>query len=152
MATREQKLRDKGYHDIETPPGPVTLAWLDSVVIDGTTVYVSGHTSGDVRGKVPSKVDVASAKKAAEWATASMLRTLRAAIGSLDKVDRVLRLTGYVNADLDFTDPSLVIHGASELLHEVFGDAGKHARTALGMAQLPGGTSVEVEAIFRLRK
>ena len=152
MGLREQKLKELGYADIETPQPPGTLVWMDMVVIDGTTAYVSGHTSGDVRGKVPSKVDLATAKKAAEWSMANLLRTLRGHIGSLDRVERVLRLTGYVNTDLDFTDPSLVIHGASELLYTVFGDAGKHARTALGLAQLPGGTTVEVEAIFKLKK
>ena len=69
-----------------------------------------------------------------------------------DRVERVIRVTGYVNADPDFTDCHLVINGATNLLKAVFGpDAGRHARTALGMGQLPLGTSVEVEAIFQLR-
>jgi enamine deaminase RidA (YjgF/YER057c/UK114 family) len=70
----------------------------------------------------------------------------------LDRVERVLRITGYVNADPDFTDEHLVINGASQLVRDVFGDAGRHARTALGLAQLPLGSSVEVEMILKIKQ
>jgi len=74
-------------------------------------------------------------------------------LGSLDRIERVVRVTGYVNTDPDFTECHLIINGATNLLKEVFGpEAGRHARTALGMGQLPLGTSVEVEAIFQLKK
>ncbi len=151
MGAREQKLKEMGYAEIETPVSSSSFPWMDTVVIDGTTAYVSGHTSGTIKGKIPSEVDKQKGFKAAEMAMAGLLRTLRFRIGSLDRVERVIRLTGYVNSDLNFTEPSDVIHGASELLYAVFGDAGKHARTALGLAQLPGGTTVEVEAIFKLK-
>ena len=72
-------------------------------------------------------------------------------MGSLDRIARVVRITGYVNSDPTFTDQHLVINGASRLVREVFGDAGRHARTALGMAQLPLGASVEVEMILSKR-
>ncbi len=81
-----------------------------------------------------------------------MLRAVRKRLGSLDRVERVLRITGYVNADPDFTDEHLVINGASQLVRDVFGEAGRHARTALGLAQLPLGSSVEVEMILKIKQ
>jgi enamine deaminase RidA (YjgF/YER057c/UK114 family) len=83
---------------------------------------------------------------------ANVLRAVRRHVGSLDRIDRVLRITGYVNSDPGFTDQHLVINGASRLVRDVFGEEGRHARTALGMAQLPLGASVEVEMILRLKK
>ena len=76
---------------------------------------------------------------------------MRQEVGSLDRIERVLKLTGFVNSDADFTEQHLVINGASQLLIDVLGDPGWHARSAVGMAQLPLGSSVEVEAILKLR-
>jgi enamine deaminase RidA (YjgF/YER057c/UK114 family) len=94
---------------------------------------------------------VDDAAKAAALCTANILRNIRRILGSLDRIERVVRVTGYVNADSDFAECHLVINGASKLLHEVFGDAGRHARTALGMAQLPLGASVEIEMILEVK-
>ncbi|MFW6038897.1 MAG: RidA family protein [bacterium] len=138
-----------GYDKIDIAPPKPSLAWMDKVVIDGTTAYVSGHPAG--QGKVPSEVSVEDGYKAAATAMANALQTTRAALGSLDRIERVLRVTGYVNVDTDFHDVSKVIHGASELLHEVFGDAGKHARTAIGTAQLPSNCAAEVELILKVK-
>jgi enamine deaminase RidA (YjgF/YER057c/UK114 family) len=80
-----------------------------------------------------------------------VLRAIQKRLGSLERVKRVLRITGHVNADPDFTDEHLVINGASQLVRDVFGEAGRHGRTALGMAQLPLGSSVEVEMILKIR-
>ena len=80
-----------------------------------------------------------------------MLRAVRRAVESLDKIDRVVRLTGYINSEDDFTEQHLVMNGASELILDVFGESGRHARTALGMAQLPLGVAVEVEMVLRCR-
>jgi enamine deaminase RidA (YjgF/YER057c/UK114 family) len=77
---------------------------------------------------------------------------VRKHFGSLDAIERVVRITGYVNSDPDFTDQHLVINGASQLVRDVFGEAGRHARTAIGMAQLPLGSSVEVEMILELKR
>lgn len=128
------------------------------VVIDGKTVYVSGcvpfASQGNLasKGKVPSQVSLEAAKKAAELCAANILRLVRKEVGSLDKIERVLKVTGFVNSDADFTDQHLVINGASELFVAVFGpENGLHARSAIGMAQLPLGSSVEVEAILKLK-
>lgn len=153
MSDREKKLQDLGYPlDRATPEGKL----VDALAIDGQTVYASGQVPFDgstlaSKGKVPSQVSVEDATRAAALCAANVLRAVRKHVGSLDRIERIVRITGYVNADPDFTDEHLVINGASQLVRDVFGDAGRHARTALGMAQLPLGASVEVEMILKLR-
>ncbi len=153
MNTREQKLEALGYAlDRCTPEG----ALVDPLTISGNILYASGQVPFDgdqliSKGKVPSQVNVEAATQAAALCAANVLRSVRRHIGSLDKIQRVVRMTGYVNADSDFTDCHLVINGASRLVRDVFGEEGRHARTALSMAQLPLGASVEVEMIFQLK-
>jgi enamine deaminase RidA (YjgF/YER057c/UK114 family) len=152
MGARDERLEQLGYPlDRLNPEGKI----FDAVRLDGATIYASGHVPMDgdklvSKGKVPSQVSVAEATNAAALCAANILRAVRRSVGSLDRVSQVVRLTGYVNSDADFTDQHLVMHGASNLVREVFGDAGRHARSALGMAQLPLGSSVEVEMILRL--
>ena len=152
MNERERKLEALGY------PLDRTLsagAIYRPVVVDGTTVYVSGCVPFDgdknlvSKGKVPSQVPLEAAKRAAALCAANVLRLVRQELGSLDRIERMLRVTGYVNSDADFTDHHLVINGASQLFIDVLGDQGWHARSAVGMAQLPLGASVEVEAILK---
>lgn len=132
-------------------------ALIKGVVTDGTTLYASGQVPFDgpdlkFVGKVPSQISVEDAQKAAELCAANLLRAVHRHVGSLEKIERVLRITGYVNAAADFTDAHVVINGASNLVGEVFGpEAGQHARSALGLAQLPLGVSVEVEMILKLK-
>lgn len=151
MKFRDETLERLGYPlDKATPEGKL----IDAVVIDGDTIYASGQVPFEgtelmYKGKVPSQVSVTDATKAAALCAANVLRAVRKAVGSLDNITRVVRITGYVNSDVDFTDQHLVINGASKLVRDVFGDAGRHARTALGMAQLPLGATVEVEMILR---
>ncbi len=152
MNDREKKLEALGYPIAKrTPEG----ALVDPIAIVGNILYASGQVpfDGDVltsKGKVPSQVSMEAATRAAELFAANVLRAVHGQIGSLDKIKRVARITGYVNADADFLDCHLVINGASRLVREVFGEAGRHARTALSMAQLPLGASVEVEMIFQI--
>jgi enamine deaminase RidA (YjgF/YER057c/UK114 family) len=154
MNERERKLESLGFPlDRKLSAGAI----YKPVVVDGTTVYVSGCVPFDgdgnlaSKGKVPTQVSLEDARKAAALCAANVLRLVRQELGSLDRVERVLRVTGYVNSDADFTSQHLVINGASQLFVDVFGDAGWHARSAVGMAQLPLGASVEVEAILKLR-
>jgi enamine deaminase RidA (YjgF/YER057c/UK114 family) len=150
---REAKLEALDYPlDQTTPEGKL----VEAVIIDGTTIYASGQVPFDgdqlaSAGKVPSQVTVAEATQAAALCAANVLRAVRRQLGSLDRIERVLRMTGYVNADPSFTDEHLVVNGASELLLHVFGEHGRHARTALGVAQLPLGASTEVEMILKLK-
>jgi enamine deaminase RidA (YjgF/YER057c/UK114 family) len=152
MATSRDKILEQlGFPlDRTTPEGTL----VEPLVIDGPIIYASGQVPFDgstlaYQGKVPSQVSVEDATAAAALCAANVLRAVRKAVGSLDRVDRVVRITGYVNSDADFTDQHLVINGASRLVRDVFGDAGRHARTALGLAQLPLGAAVEIEMILR---
>jgi len=153
VSEREEKLEELGYPiDRTTPEGTL----VDAIVVDGRTVYASGQVTFDgdklvSKGKVPSEVSPDEATKMAALCAANVLRAVRRHFGSLDRIDRVLRITGYVNSDPCFTEQHLVINGASRLVRDVFGEDGRHARTALGMAQLPLGASVEVEMILRLK-
>ena len=153
MGKREQKLEALGY-PINDIPGPGAI--YKPVVVHGQTVYVSGAVpiAGGAlasKGKVPSVVSLKDAQKAAALCAANNLRFVIQELGSLDQIERVIRVTGYVNSDPDFTDQHLVINGASQLLIDVFGDDGVGARSALGMGQLPLGSSTEVEMILALK-
>ena len=153
MSERETKLEALGYPlDRTTPEGTL----VDAVAIVDGIVYASGQVpfDGDQLtsvGKVPRDVSKDAATQAAALCAANVLRAVRKHVGSLDAIERVVRLTGYVNSEPDFTEQHLVINGASQLVRDVFGEAGRHARTAVGMAQLPLGSSVEVEMILKLK-
>lgn len=155
LSARDQKLESLGFplDKVKYAPGGM----IEPLAIDGDTMYLSGQVPFDGEelkyvGKVPSKVSVDDAKKAAALCAANLLRVARKNLGSLDRIERVVRVTGYVNADADFTDCHVAVNGASELLKEVLGPAGSHARTALGLGQLPLGVSVEVEMIVKIRR
>jgi enamine deaminase RidA (YjgF/YER057c/UK114 family) len=153
VSERENKLESLGFPLTKTTPEGKLV---EAVMIDGTTLYASGQVPFDgdelvSQGKVPSQISVPAATQAAALCAANVLRAVRKHIGTLENIDRVLRVTGYVNADPEFTDEHLVINGASELLRNIFGEAGRHARTAIGVAQLPLGASTEVEMILKLK-
>lgn len=153
MGERDKKLEALGY-PLDDVPGPGAI--YKPVVIHGSTVYVSGAVpmAGGAlasKGKVPSQVSLEAAREAAALCAANNLRFVIRELGTLDKIERVIRVTGYVNSDPDFTDQHLVINGASQLLVDVFGDDGIGARSAVGMAQLPLGSSTEVEMILALK-
>ena len=155
MNDREQILEGAGY---PLARGPQENPTIDLISILGNTVYASGQVPVDggelkSKGKVPSQVSVEEATAAAELCAANIMRAVALKLGSLDRIQRVVRVTGYVNTDPDFTDCHLIINGATNLFKQVFGEEhGRHARTALGMGQLPLGTSVEVEAILELKQ
>lgn len=120
----------------------------------GNLVYTSGQVStfGDkaVIGKVGLDVTLDEAYEGARLSALNCLQAVRTLIGSLDDVVRVVKILGMVNAAPEFNDTPGVIHGASDLFREVFGEAGKHARSAVGM-QIPSDYAVEVEAIFEVK-
>lgn len=152
--TPDEKLESLGY-PLDRKPSPAAI--YKPVVIDGTIAYVSGCVPFDgdknlvSQGKVPSQVSVEDARRAAALCAANILRAVRQEVGSLDRIARVLRVTGYVNSEDHFIEQHLVINGASQLFVDVLGDAGWHSRSAVGMAQLPLGASVEVDAILKLK-
>ena len=137
------------------PDTPAPAANYVSFVQSGSMVYVSGQVSRDgngfITGKLGAGVDAAAGAAAARTCALALIAQLRAACGGdLDRLVRVVKLTGFVNSAPDFTDQSKVVNGASDLFVEVFGDRGRHARSAVGMAALPLGVAVEVEGIFEI--
>ena len=124
-------------------------------VVVGDMVYVGGHgpVDGDtvVRGKVGTDVSLDEARNAARMTALSMLATLQSELGDLDRVDRLIQVFGMVHVAPGFNQTPAVIDGCSDLLVDVFGDAGRHTRTAVGLAELPFDIAVEIELTARLR-
>jgi enamine deaminase RidA (YjgF/YER057c/UK114 family) len=141
---------------LQLPPAPKPQGVYKPVVIVGNMAYVSGHgplkADGTMlTGRVGSEVDQQAGYNAARQTGLAILATLRAGLGSLDKVKRVVKVLGMVNADPDFANHPAVINGCSELFAEIWGkDNGVGARSAVGMGSLPGHISTEVEVIFEL--
>lgn len=141
--------------DLRLPPPPKPVATYVPAVKCGNLVYVSGHgplraDGTQVRGQVGAELDLAQGKQAARLVGLGVLSTLRNTLGSLDRVVRLVKVLGMVNAAPGFTEHPQVINGFSDLMVEVFGDAGKGARSAVGMGSLPMNIPVEVEAIFEV--
>ena len=139
------------------PPGAPGGNYVPFVVV-GELVFMAGQVAREAGkmkyvGKVGREVSVEDGRAAARLCAVNLLAQLKAACGGdLDKVDRCVRVGGFVNSPPDFLDHPKVINGASDLLVEVFGERGQHARTAVGVAALPLDSAVEVEAIFKLKR
>jgi enamine deaminase RidA (YjgF/YER057c/UK114 family) len=148
----DERLRELGIElpPVFTPRG----AYLGCQVVDGWC-YVSGHgpVDGDalVQGKVGADLDLAAGQRAARLTGLSVLATMGATLGGLDAVQQIVKVFGMVNAAPGFTQLPAVIDGCSQLLIDVFGDRGRHARSAVGMAELPMGIAVEIELVARVR-
>lgn len=147
----EQVLADKG---ITLPNAPAPAANYVPFARSGNLIFVSGQISanedGLIIGKLGENMEVEAGAEAARRCGLALIAQLRTATGSLDKVKRVVKLTGFVNSTPDFTDQPKVINGCSDLMVEVFGDAGRHARAAVSAPSLPLGVAVEIEAIFEV--
>jgi len=145
------RLKDLG---IKLPPTVSPAAAYVMAVTSGSTVFVSGHIAKEAGkpwvGKLGLDMDTASGKAAARSIAIDLMATLEAHLGSLDRVKRIVKVMGLVNSTDLFTEQHLVINGCSELLFEVFGEAGKHARSAFGVAQIPLGACVEIELIAEI--
>jgi enamine deaminase RidA (YjgF/YER057c/UK114 family) len=142
---------------IELPSAMPPLANYVPSVQAGDLVFVAGQIcqwNGEIRfrGKCGQEFDYEQGRLAARLCGLNIIAQLRHALyGDLDRVVRCVRLGGFVNSTPDFTDHPQVINGCSDLMVEVFGDAGKHARASVGVAALPAGAAVEVEGIFQVR-
>ncbi|GFE64762.1 RidA family protein [Litoreibacter roseus] len=149
----EARLNELG---ITLPNAPAPAAnYVPSVQI-GDTLYVSGQISqnenGLIVGKLGKDMEVAEAAAAAKTCAISLLAQVKSACGGdLNRLQRVVKLTGFVNSTLDFTNQPQVINGASDFLVEALGDAGRHARSAVSAAALPLGVAVEIEGIFQIK-
>jgi enamine deaminase RidA (YjgF/YER057c/UK114 family) len=139
---------------ITLPPVAAPAAAYVMYVRTGNTLFISGHIAKkDGKpwvGKLGLDMDTATGKTAARSIAIDLLSTLNAHLGSLDRVKRIVKLMGLVNSTPEFTEHHLVVNGCSELLGEIFGDAGKHARSAFGVAQIPLGACVEIEMIIEI--
>lgn len=130
---------------------------LDAVVVHGGRARTSGQLPRDHDGMIvhPGRlgdgVSVDAGAEAARWCALNALSVLRDALGGLDRIERVLTVLGFVASAPDFVEQPPVVDGASRLLHEVFGDAGRHSRSAVGVAALPRGGAVEIEVEVALR-
>jgi enamine deaminase RidA (YjgF/YER057c/UK114 family) len=139
--------------NITLPPDSAPAGNFVNSVQAGKLLFLSGNTPGPAwagKGKLGKDLTVEQGRAAARDAGLIMLTKIRTALGSLDRVKRVVKVLGMVNSAEGFGDQPLVINGFSDLMVEVFGDAGKHARSAVGMAGLPGNAPLEVEMIVEV--
>ena len=154
LVSFEKRLVAAGVHLPETPPDPIGC--FRNVIVHAGLAWVSGqgpvHPDGRLeRGKVGSDVTAEVARGHARLVGLNILSSLRAAVGDLDKIERVVKLHGLVNAVPDFERHPFVIDGASELMTEVFGEHGLHSRTSFGVGSLPNNITVEIDGVFAIR-
>jgi enamine deaminase RidA (YjgF/YER057c/UK114 family) len=149
----EARLKELG---IELPQPAAPVANYVPYTISGNLVFISGQIcqwNSELRfvGKLGAEITIADGRAAARLCALNIIAHLRvAAGGDLDRVRRILRVGGFVNCTPEFTEMPQVVNGASDLMVEVFGDIGRHARAAVGMNSLPGGVAVEVEATVEI--
>ena len=140
---------------ITLPQANAPVANYLPYVRSGNLVNISGQITmenGELKfiGKLGKDYGVEDGQKAARLCALNLVAQLRAAIGDLDKVTRVVKLNAFVNSAPDFTDQPKVVNGASDTMVEIFGDTGKHARSAVGVASLPLGVAVEIDGVFEV--
>ena len=150
--TPEDKLKALG---IVLPEAPSPLGSYVPVIRTGNLVFLSGilpFVDGKLlrQGKVGKDITIDDARVDAKRAVMNALAVLRSHIGSLNTVKRCIKITGYIASSPDFTEQPKVLNAASDLLHEIFGEAGRHARTAVGVTVLPLNAPIEIEFIFEV--
>ena len=148
--TIDQRLAKLG---LVLPPAPAALANYVPYILSGDRLYISGQVSRQadgtlITGQLGAGLSIEDGQRAARASALNILAQARAALGRLDRVARVLRLAGYVNAAPDFVDHPKVVNGASDLMVEVLGDHGRHTRAAVGCSSLPANAATEIEAIL----
>lgn len=153
MHDAEAKIKELGI-ELTTPSKPV--ANYVGAVKSGNLIFLSGKISKNkhgelITGKLGKNLSVAEGYHAAKRCGIAQLSTLKSELDNLNRIKRIVKVTGYVNSDPAFTDQSKVVNGFSDLMVEVFGERGKHARAAVGMASLPLGVAVEVEMIVEVK-
>lgn len=150
--TIEKALNDLGHR---LPDAPAPAANYVPAVRTGSLLFVSGQLSRspsgeEVVGTLGAGVTVAEGQRAAELCALNILAQVKAAVGDLDRIVRVVRLNGFVQATPDFKDHPQVVNGASNLIGAVLGEKGRHTRCALGVASLPFGVAVEIDAVIEV--
>lgn len=145
--TIDERLADLG---IELPPVPAPAGNYVHAVRTGNLLYLSGKGPGNAIGKVGGGISVEDAYRHARETGLILIAVMRQELGSLDRVNRIVKVLGMVNAVPDFGQQPKVINGCSDLFVDVFGEKGRHARSAVGMGSLPGGIPVEIEVIVEV--
>jgi enamine deaminase RidA (YjgF/YER057c/UK114 family) len=148
----EQKIKELGY---ELPEAAAPSFQYVPVVVHGDLIFVSGQlpkVDGEVRvtGKVGAEVSIEEAQESARICILQGLSCIKQEIGSLDRIKRIVKITGFVNSAPGFCSQPKVIDGASDLLEKIFGEKGRHSRSAIGAAELPRNTPVEIEMIVAI--
>lgn len=148
----EATLAEKG---ITLPDAPAPAANYVPFVRTGNLIFVSGQISagekGMIKGRLGDGLSVEDGAAAARRCGLALIAQLKSAIGDLDRVSRVVKLTGFVNSTADFVEQPQVINGASDFLGEALGDTGKHSRSAVSAASLPFGVAVEIDGVFQIK-
>ncbi len=151
MSTPEEKLDALG---IELPAPMKPVATYVPYVITGNLLYVSGQVSatadGRILGRLGENMELSAGQHAARICGINLIAQCKAAVGDLSRIKRVVKLGGFVNAAPNFVDIPQVVNGCSDLMVEVFGEAGKHARAAVACPTLPLGVAVEVDGVFEI--
>lgn len=154
MSEIENRLESLG---ITLPDAPKPLGNFAPYLIDGEFLHISGQISVDLdgeihRGKLGETVNVDAGQVAAKWCAVGLLARAKAALGTLDRIEKLIKLGAFVNAAPDFTDHPKVVNGASDFMVEALGnDKANHVRFAVGSSSLPAGAAVEIEAVFRIK-
>lgn len=148
----EKRLEELG---ITLPAAATPVANYVTTVQTGNLVFTSGHGPGTGEGKIyksqlGTDAEIEDGYQSARQVGINLIGTLKQALGDLDRIQRIVKVVGFVNSASTFTDQPAVVNGASDLFVEVFGDKGKHTRSAVGMSQLPGGIPVEVEMVVEI--
>ena len=149
----EENIKELGF---EVPEAPKPLAAYVSALVVGDFVFTAGQipsVKGELKykGKVGKDLSEEGGRKAAEICALNCLGAIKGVTGDLDKIDQVVKLTAFVNSAEGFTAQPKVANGASELIGKIFGDKGKHARSAVGVNELPFDAAVEIEMIVKLK-
>ncbi len=152
MSVVESRLTELGY---ELPPPPPPVGNYLPAARSGNVMWMAGVGSGRpdgsrITGKLGDELTVEQGYEAARWCALNLLSRMKAELGDLDKVTRVLKVVGMVNSAPGFGEQARVVDGASDLFVALFGDQGRHARSAPGMGALPGGTAVIVDCVVEV--
>jgi len=150
----EKRIEELG---ITLPAAATPVANYVTTVQTGDLIFTSGHGPGSGSGKIyksqlGTDAEIDDGYQSARQVAINLIGTLQHALADLDRIKRIVKLVGFVNSAPNFIDQPAVINGASDLLVEVFGDKGKHTRSAIGMSQLPGGIPVEIEMVVEVER